>query len=100
MVKFSKIDDNEFSRVLSAPRLAQLPMTVEISADRRECAALALRFDLMDIASLTAKLTSQTAVPPCVDRKSISVVMLPIRITLLNAAIWHLHFILLRKTVT
>lgn len=57
MVKFSKIDDNEFSRVLPAPRLAQLPMTVEISADRRECAALALRFGLLDIASLTASLT-------------------------------------------
>jgi uncharacterized metal-binding protein YceD (DUF177 family) len=57
MVKFSKIDDNEFSRVLSAPRQAQLPMTVEISADRRDCAALALRFGLLDIASLTASLT-------------------------------------------
>lgn len=57
MVKFSKIDDNEFSRVLPATRLAQLPITVEISADRRDCAALALRFKLMDIASLTARLT-------------------------------------------
>jgi len=64
MVEFTKIDSNEFSRVLPAVRLALLPVTVKISADERERAALALRFDLRDLASLTAKLTVARAAKP------------------------------------
>ena len=56
MVELRTIDGNEFSRLLPAERLSLLPVSVEISANTKECRALARRFDLLALASLGAQL--------------------------------------------
>ena len=61
MVKFRKIEGNEFSRLLSTEQLGLLPLSVEISADGQERAGLARRFALLDLAALTANLMVEAA---------------------------------------
>jgi len=56
-MKFARIEGNEFSRLLTAEQLALLPLDAEISADAEERAALARRLGLLELASLSARLT-------------------------------------------
>lgn len=56
-MKFARIEGNEFSRLLTAEQLALLPLDTEISADAEERAALARRFGLLELGSLSVRLT-------------------------------------------
>ena len=56
-MEFRSVDGNEFSRLLPPEQLSLLPQELEISAEGDERRALAQRFDLLDLASLSAVLT-------------------------------------------
>lgn len=56
-MEFKKIPGNEFSRLLPREQLDQLPFSAEISASGEERAALAKRFNLLDLSALSARLS-------------------------------------------
>jgi len=55
-MEFKKIAGNEFSRLLPPDQLSLLPLDLKIAANPEECAALARRFGLLDLARLSARL--------------------------------------------
>lgn len=63
-MEFRKIAGNEFSRLLPREQLDHLPFNAEISASGEERTALAQRFDLLDLAGFSTRISVSEGVEP------------------------------------